>query len=39
MPAIWRSLEDHVWIPDIETESCNIEVPKIFEMPEPEFIS
>jgi hypothetical protein len=25
-PALWRSPEDHVWIPDIETRSCNIEV-------------
>jgi hypothetical protein len=37
MPALWRN-PDHVWIPDIETKSCNIEValetPKMFEMPE-----
>jgi hypothetical protein len=25
MPALWRN-PDHVWIPDIETKSCNIEV-------------
>jgi ferredoxin-like protein FixX len=26
MLALWRSPEDHVWIPDFETRSCNIEV-------------
>jgi hypothetical protein len=26
MPALWRSPEDHMWIPDIVTRSCNIEV-------------
>jgi hypothetical protein len=39
MPALWRSPEDHVRVPDIGTRSCNIEVAlkdlKIFEMPEP----
>ena len=24
--ALWRSPEDHVWIPDIETRSCEVEV-------------
>jgi hypothetical protein len=24
-PPLWRSPEDHVWIPNIETRSCNIE--------------
>ena len=39
MAALWRSPEDHVCIPDIETRSCNIEVAletlKMFEMREP----
>jgi hypothetical protein len=26
LPDPWRSPEDHVWIPDTETKSCNIEV-------------
>jgi hypothetical protein len=26
MPALWRSPEDHVWIPDIERRSCDTEV-------------
>jgi hypothetical protein len=26
MSALWRRPEDHVWIPDMETRSCNIEV-------------
>jgi hypothetical protein len=25
-PAFWRSPEDHVWIPDTETRSCNIKI-------------
>jgi hypothetical protein len=25
MPALWRSPEDHVWIPDIVRRSCNIQ--------------
>ena len=24
--ALWRSSENHVWIPDIKTRSCNVEV-------------
>ena len=36
--ALWRSQEDHVWIPDIGTRSCEVEValetPKMLEMPE-----
>jgi hypothetical protein len=24
---LWRSLKDHVWIPDIGTRSCKVELP------------
>jgi hypothetical protein len=34
-PALWKSTEDHVWIPDIVTRSCETEVnPKMLKMPE-----
>ena len=36
-PVLFRNPEDYVWISDIETRSCNIEVafgdPKMFQIP------
>jgi hypothetical protein len=26
MPALWRSLKDYLWIPDIETEAVTLKL-------------